>query len=187
MADQKITELSPDTAPTIDDLIVTVNDPGGTPANKKITVANFMTAANMKNPYKFRVYRNSAYNSVSATPTVIPYDTKNYDTGTNIDVVTNKGRFTAPVAGFYQFNATYSLVSSAGFVIIYLYKNGAQYALGNQWLLTSASGASASYSDIVQSAANDYWEIAYYVDGIRAMNVGATAGAYFSGFLVSIT
>lgn len=41
MANTKISALSADTGPTDDDLVVTVNDPGGTPATKKCTVANF--------------------------------------------------------------------------------------------------------------------------------------------------
>ncbi len=44
MADAKISALSADTSPTSDDLIVTVNDPGGTPANKKVTLANLFHA-----------------------------------------------------------------------------------------------------------------------------------------------
>jgi hypothetical protein len=39
-ADTKITGLAADTAPTTDDLLVTVNDPVGTPANKKVTLGN---------------------------------------------------------------------------------------------------------------------------------------------------
>lgn len=42
MADSKITGLTADTAPTTDDLVVTVNDPAGTPANKKVTVGNLL-------------------------------------------------------------------------------------------------------------------------------------------------
>lgn len=45
MADQKITALTADTSPTSDDLIVTVNDPGGTPANRRVTLANAITKA----------------------------------------------------------------------------------------------------------------------------------------------
>jgi hypothetical protein len=40
MANLKITELDADTTPTADDLIVTVNAPGTTPVNKKITIDN---------------------------------------------------------------------------------------------------------------------------------------------------
>lgn len=43
MPDAKITQLTADAAPTTDDLIVTVNDPSGTPANKKVTIANLLT------------------------------------------------------------------------------------------------------------------------------------------------
>lgn len=39
MADQKITELTADNLPTKDDLLVTVSDPGGTPANRKTALS----------------------------------------------------------------------------------------------------------------------------------------------------
>lgn len=41
-ADAKITGLTADTTPTTDDLVVTVDDPGGTPVNKKVTVSNLL-------------------------------------------------------------------------------------------------------------------------------------------------
>jgi len=44
MADKKITDLTADTSPTSDDLIVTVTDPGGTPASRKVTLANLWKA-----------------------------------------------------------------------------------------------------------------------------------------------
>lgn len=37
---KKITDLVADTAPTSDDLVETVNDPGGTPGSRKATLAN---------------------------------------------------------------------------------------------------------------------------------------------------
>jgi hypothetical protein len=46
MATKKITELTADTAPTSDDLIAIVNDPGGTPATKKATLGNVFAALN---------------------------------------------------------------------------------------------------------------------------------------------
>jgi hypothetical protein len=45
MADQKISGLTADTSPTSDDLIVTVNAPAGTPANRKVTLTNAITKA----------------------------------------------------------------------------------------------------------------------------------------------
>lgn len=44
MANTKISALTADTAPTADDLVVIVNDPGGTPATRKATVTNLTKA-----------------------------------------------------------------------------------------------------------------------------------------------
>src|ERR1051326_6649123 len=41
---KKVTELTADTAPTSDDLVMTVNDPAGTAANRKVTLANLFFA-----------------------------------------------------------------------------------------------------------------------------------------------
>ena len=43
MADSKLTDLSEDTAPTTDDIVYVVNDPTGTPGDKKVTLANLLT------------------------------------------------------------------------------------------------------------------------------------------------
>lgn len=45
MPDSKISALTADTSPTSDDLIPTVNDPSGTPANRKVTLGNAITKA----------------------------------------------------------------------------------------------------------------------------------------------
>lgn len=44
MPDQKLTELTEDTTPTTDDIIVTVHDVGGTPVNRKVTLANLLAS-----------------------------------------------------------------------------------------------------------------------------------------------
>jgi len=41
---KKVTELTADTVPTSDDLTMTVNDPAGTPASRKVTLANLFFA-----------------------------------------------------------------------------------------------------------------------------------------------
>lgn len=45
MANTKITALTSDTSPTSDDLILTVNDPAGSPTNRKVTAGNIVTKA----------------------------------------------------------------------------------------------------------------------------------------------
>jgi hypothetical protein len=46
MADTKISELTADATPTSDDLLITVNDPGGSPANRRVTIANLNAVLN---------------------------------------------------------------------------------------------------------------------------------------------
>lgn len=45
MADAKISALTADASPTSDDFAVTVHDPAGTPANRKVTLGNLVTKA----------------------------------------------------------------------------------------------------------------------------------------------
>ena len=40
MGRKKVTQMTVDTSPTLDDLVMTINDPSGTPANRKISLVN---------------------------------------------------------------------------------------------------------------------------------------------------
>ena len=42
MADTKLNDLAEDTSPTTDDIVYVVNNPGGTPEDKKVTLANLL-------------------------------------------------------------------------------------------------------------------------------------------------
>lgn len=153
--------------------------------NTAILTGNLYTSK-VYNPYKFSVYRAAALLSNSSF-TVIAFDTKVYDTSNNIDVVTNKGRFTAPVNGFYWFGGvagnTIIVNSQMGIV---LYKNGS--ILKNGTILPSAiaSGSYASIGTTVQLVAGDYVELAFIGSGGGSMGVGQN-NCYFEGFLVSAT
>ena len=46
MADKKLTELTQDESPTKDDLIYTVNDPGGTAASRQVTIEDILETVN---------------------------------------------------------------------------------------------------------------------------------------------
>lgn len=162
---------------------------------KKITVADLLrtpgalTPAFMSNPYKFSVYRAAALNTVTSTPTAIPFDTKSFDTGTNIDVVTNKGRFTTPISGFYQINASYAatVTANSNLNVITIFKNGASLWQGNRIINNgTANIISPHVSALIQLTAGDYIEIYSENDGTYAMAVGASL-VHFSGFLVSAT
>lgn len=145
-----------------------------------------LTPTKTYNPYKFSVYRNNAYTTVNGTTTKMPFDTKSYDTGNNVDVTTNVGRFTALVAGFYHFSAGMHTNSSTAQFTLMLYKNGAEI---KRLFDETASGAyliGGTGGGDLQLAANDYIEVFYYLPNAIAVTTGS-AFCYFDGLLTSGT
>lgn len=151
--------------------------------NKTISTggANSVSAAVLTNPYKFSVYRAAAITFNGFT--LVACDTKSYDTSSNVDVVTNKGRFTAPIAGFYHFTGRAS-ITSTGRVFATLYKNGVEIKRGED--SSSNVQSSGVVSGELQLAANDYVELYFYAAASSTGEVGA-ATCYFDGHLISIT
>lgn len=141
--------------------------------------AKFSTAL-LTNPYKFDAYRNAALNTAAATNTKLAYDAEAFDTGSNYDSATNY-RFTAPVAGFYQFNANLMLGATTVRLNLMFYKNGAEHVRGAD-IATTVLGV--NISALIQLAATDYVEVWYFADAAKAVTTGITR---FSGFLVSAT
>lgn len=178
--------------------IVTVANGASSITNANITDARIRTGANsvpstalvnaksLYNPYKFSIYRAAAYSTVATTRTVMPFDTKRFDTNSNADVVTNKGRYTAPVAGYYYFTAQIG-GPVAGYRIMELWVNNVKVRQGDSHYYTTAQTVSTHLSALVQLAAADYVEIKYYTDGSQAVPVTSGDEAYFDGFLVSTT
>jgi hypothetical protein len=150
-------------------------------------MATLVRTDQIQNPYKFSVYRNAALTS-NNTPTAVAMDAKTFDTGTNVDVVTNKGRFTAPVAGFYFFTAQASNTAATSTLIqSFLYKNGSVVKDG-QGLDSALNGGESGggVSGLLQLAANDYVEHYFVGSSGSTMAVGASK-CYFDGFLISAT
>lgn len=137
--------------------------------------------------YKFRGYQNTAGN-LGASPGLILYDTENFDTTSNFDTVTNKGRFTAPVTGVYFFSASFRhTVSNGNLIGANLYKNGGLAVIGNT-LINNSGGAftfTAVVSDLMSLTAGDYVEV-YGSGTIGGAIATGTTATYFSGFLVSV-
>lgn len=159
---------------------------GGTIGASAITG---VTTTVINNPYKFSVFLGANQTITTSVSTVIAFDTKTFDTGTNIDIATNKGRFTAPVAGFYQFNATGNGTSATGAYIVELRVNGTV-----QRRLAQSGGANGGWyagSGLQQLNANDYVEISVFQNSGGNITLNGQAGlprlVTFDGFLVSTT
>lgn len=157
---------------------------GGTLAAEALPALNYASQT-LRNPYKFSAYRNAAQNTTGGSFAKVNYDTELFDTSNNFDAVTN-ARFTAPVAGFYQFNAMVSSASSSAAHTISFYLNGVEFSRGNKTNGTGAPGA--THNDLIQLAAGDFVEVYVFSTSTVAIEVGATAPhATFSGFFVSNT
>lgn len=157
--------------------------------NTALTGSGTINSTILNNPYKFSVYRNAAL-SVNSGITTVAFDTKTFDTGSNVDITTNKGRFTAPIAGYYLFSAAVSTSpygNSSNYIA--LFKNGSEILRGSE-ILTGTSGGvwSLPVSGLISLAASDYIDVRFSENGGggQTVNVGAYI-TYFHGFLVSPT
>jgi hypothetical protein len=138
----------------------------------------------LSNPYKFRVYLG-ANTTMGGGTVIVGFDTRIFDTSSNLDITGNKGRFTAPISGFYQFNAAVNsnLVSgNVGFIA--LHKNGNEYSRGSEVLIGNTFPFASTVSDIIQLAAGDYIDVRATGSAGQTL-YGTSAATYFSGFLVS--
>lgn len=136
----------------------------------------------VKNDYKFNVYRNAAANSGNGAFLKLTFDTELFDTSNNFAT----GTFTAPVAGFYQFNWMVNAGANTTDYLAALYKNGAAYQRSYELIASLSIQTGSGGSVLVQSAASDTWEIWVYANATTALQVGSTMNS-FSGFLVSQT
>lgn len=123
------------------------------------------------NPYKASVYRNAAQNAGNNAFAKVNFDTERFDTNNNFDSTTNF-RYTAPVAGFYQFNFNVGLNIAGGATdsVASLYKNGATF----RWGIEAPNASGSSGSGLIQLAASDYIEVFMYTNNGQALSVGVT-------------
>lgn len=180
MADQKVTALTEDTAPTSDDLLYTVTDPAGTPASRKATVAKVASI----NPYCFRAYASVATTLTDNTDTKIALATEVYDYNGNFASST----YTAPLAGVYHFDARWGMgtIATGVDMTAKIYVNGAEAARGQQ--VTAITNGGADVSCDLLLAASDTVEFYGFQNsaGDEATQTGANF-VYLSGHLVHRT
>lgn len=142
--------------------------------------------ATMSNPYKFSVYLSTTGTSTTSS-TVLKFNTKIYDTGTNYS--TSTGLFTAPINGFYFFDSSYLTSSGSNAALgMQMFQNATQVAENSGLLVTSIQGnQSLSVCRFVQMVAGDTLSVEVNNGtGNLTIDPGATA-TWFEGFLVSKT
>lgn len=141
-----------------------------------------VTSEKLTSTIAFRAYNTTGSYSFSATPTIVNFASEVYDLGSDYDG-TNK--FTAPVAGVYNFSARMSREDSTlGYIALYLYVNGSAYVKGN--LITgSPTKSGAIIATDIKLAANDYVQVYCEANSSASGTIGTTnALTYFTGHLV---
>lgn len=141
-----------------------------------------LSPALIQNPYKFSVHSANNQTVTTNTATKVTFDTKDFDSGANFDVVTNH-RFTAPIAGFYQIQANVQNNGDGTFAVG-LYKNGTEWRYGTQ-VVTASGLIGGGVSDLMQLVEGDYVET--WVVSTNTTITGNENVTYMSGSLVSAT
>ena len=139
------------------------------------------------NPYKFYFYAGTTTLLTNGTWTIVNFNTKNYDTGTNYSTGTNL--FTAPIAGFYVFSANAQVTAGGTETYdIAIYKNNSIYAEGNKVYGQAGTLNMTISPPPIQLNANDTISVYVYngSGGTKTVSASGTA-TYFGGYLVSAT
>lgn len=147
----------------------------------KTHTAPILNTPVISNPYKFSAYLTVATNTINGD-LIIPFNAEVYDTNSNFDITTNKGRYTVPVNGYYQFNAVIAHNGNIRTVIM-LFVNGSSTIRGND-LVGSGGNLTVVVSALLYLTAGQYVEVNIYTPSATALNVGSALCA-FQGFLVS--
>jgi hypothetical protein len=147
-------------------------------------LATGIQSSKLANPYKFSAYRSSTWTTSSGGATIV-FNTESFDTSANYS--TSTGLFTAPVAGFYQFNTSVGDGGSAR-ALLALYKNGTEYIRLYDSNTVSAGPLDVGGAAFIQLATSD-------TIGINLLTASNVTGGFgtspivtvFSGYLVSAT
>lgn len=147
--------------------------------------ANVTLNAAMKNQHAFYANNAGGISVASGVDTKMIYGTEIFDLSSAYN--TSNGRFTAPEAGYYYFNANWraGTMTNFGRVDISFYKNGsANGAIGgiNQ---QNTNDISAQGSTILNLSTNDYVEVYVNQNGGATATTGNTnnASGFGTGFL----
>lgn len=180
MANQKITDLTEDTAPDVAaDYAVTVDASAG--ANKKVLLKNIMGG------FKGALVKKSADETTAnyTTAAAIPWDAETYDVGGWHSTVTNNSRFTVP-AGVtkvrMQGGVDIAATTSGNFHLLQIQKNGslAYDGCARQEIEIAASSSRMNLaSPVLEVTAGDYFELFFFSEADASLTLNA-ANSWFA-------
>jgi len=161
--------------------ILTVDGSGNVDVANNLTVTGNVPVNNTAPA--FFSYPSAAVSVSSATPTKIPFNLTDFNTG---DYDTTNYRFTPSVAGYYQVNAhAYfgTSVTDQQQVWIGLYKNGSAYMYASVQNASGNDNLSPSISTLIYlNGSTDYVEIYVRHGQAGATKDAGSFGRAFNGF-----
>lgn len=133
----------------------------------------------------FSAYPNSNQTISNASFTKVQCNTKEFDTNSNYDNVTNY-RFTPTVAGYYQVNGCVATTAAMAQLFSSIYKNNSEFKRGTQ---AGSAGAYLFQSNvsalIYLNGSTDYIELyVYQQSGGNATTNGQPSLTYFQASMV---
>jgi len=107
---------------------------------------------------------------------VIEYETELFDTNSEFDTTTNKGRFTPTRAGYYHIEAAVLIASTSNTVDLGLFKNGTRVTT-NSTVRTNAASQTLHISDLVYlNGSTDYIDARVYQNTGGNLTISSNGG-----------
>ncbi len=141
----------------------------------------FINSHSFPKQSRARGYRTGAQSIGSGSFVVVELTSEDYDTQNELDIATNKGRFTAKSPGYYAVSAACQIaVDQDNMTVgISIHKNGSAHS---QALYHSgvASALQPAISDVVYlDGSTDYLDLRMYHDRGAGLNTGGTTSEVY--------
>ena len=151
-----------------------------TNSNQTVTIPDatgtMMVSGNMP---AFSYYQSSAQTLTGSVTTKLTFTTSEFDTTGGMYA---SSRFTPTIAGYYQASGGLQVATAATIIVLYLYKNGANY---KQLVSSNPSTLSGGYGSalVYLNGSTDYIEIYANLTTGQALNATAP-NVYFQAAMI---
>ena len=143
-----------------------------------------ITSEKLQATVAFRAQVSTTFNYTAGVDKLVEYDSEIFDVGGDYDNTSGNFKFTAPVTGYYQINASAAFGIFSGLagdlIAIRLYLNGSQVEILNAINAGGSNTHRLIGSTFIKLNASDYLQV-YCTNTV---NNGTITNGFFSGFLV---
>ena len=170
MADSKVADLTAITTLGGDELVYVVDDPSGTPVDRKITAKNLLHSSLVG----FRVLNTADSVIATATTTYIAFTSEDFDTDAGHDNATNNSRYTIPtgMGGKWLIGAAVRWQTNAtGQRIVFIQVNRTTTLVQPGLPASSVANLGFTPVTVASLAAGDYVEVGVYQNSGGNQNV----------------